>query len=142
VAVNYHYYFGDIDFQAPPKVWITVLSGYLPVRELADYLNLNLENIQMLNPSLRPPIFAGQKYIPKGYQLRLPLGEKQLLFSEHINRFSRDKQKPSISHTVRRGETASQIARRHGVKLHALIAANDLDARATIYVNQKIKIPQ
>ncbi len=44
-------------------------------------------------------------------------------------------------HTVRRGDTPSTIARRHGVSLSALLRANDLGRRSTIYPGQKLVIP-
>jgi membrane-bound lytic murein transglycosylase D len=50
-------------------------------------------------------------------------------------------QKRSRIYTVRKGDTAGKIARNHGVDLNDLIAANNLDARATIHIDQIIKIP-
>jgi membrane-bound lytic murein transglycosylase D len=50
-------------------------------------------------------------------------------------------QKRSRIYTVRKGDTAGEIARNHGVNLNDLIAANNLDARATIHIDQIIKIP-
>lgn len=45
------------------------------------------------------------------------------------------------THTVRRGDTLSGIARREGVSLGELLAANHLSRDATIYVGQEIRIP-
>ncbi len=45
------------------------------------------------------------------------------------------------SHRVQSGETATQIARRYGVSLDALLDYNDLDRRSVIRVGQIIKIP-
>ena len=42
---------------------------------------------------------------------------------------------------MRRGDTAGDIARLHGIRLPDLIAANDLDKRATIFVSQNLRIP-
>jgi membrane-bound lytic murein transglycosylase D len=50
-------------------------------------------------------------------------------------------QKRSHIYTVQRGDTAGEIARMHGVKLRDLMAANNLNSRATIYVNQNMRIP-
>jgi len=50
-------------------------------------------------------------------------------------------QKHGRLYTVRRGDTAGDIARLHGIRLTDLIAANDLDRRATVYVNQNLRIP-
>jgi len=67
---------------------------------------------------------------------------REALISKLPEKLYRHHQKRSHSYTVRRGDTAGKIARNHGVRLNELIASNNLDARATIYVNQRIKIPQ
>jgi membrane-bound lytic murein transglycosylase D len=53
----------------------------------------------------------------------------------------RQDQKHGRLYTVRRGDTAGDIARLHGIRLPDLIAANDLDKRATIFVSQNLRIP-
>ena len=47
----------------------------------------------------------------------------------------------SASHRVRNGETASQIARRFGVTLRALLDYNDLTATSIIKAGQVLHIP-
>ena len=46
-------------------------------------------------------------------------------------------------YTVRKGDTLSGIARRHGTTVRALVAANGMpDANATLHINQVLVIPQ
>jgi LysM repeat protein len=45
------------------------------------------------------------------------------------------------SYTVARGDTLGKIADRHGVGLSALLRANGLSTRSTIYPGQKLVIP-
>lgn len=45
------------------------------------------------------------------------------------------------THTVRLGETVSAIAARYGTTITAIVQANDLNARAMIYVGQVLTIP-
>jgi hypothetical protein len=93
---------------------------------------------------LRHPVFRGQKYVPKGYRLRLPYRNDenwQILVTKIEDKFYKHYQKKSRIYTVQRGDTAGEIARIHGVKLADLIAANNLNSRATIYVNQNLRIP-
>ena len=97
-----------------------------------------------MNPALRTPVFRGQKYVPRGYRLRLPdrYGQDwQQLIARLPQSIYRKKQKRSTIYTVQRGDTAGKIAKTHGVNLKELIAVNNLDRRATIYVNQKLRIP-
>jgi LysM repeat protein len=50
-------------------------------------------------------------------------------------------QKPSQFYRVQRGDTASVIAAMHGISLRDLIVANDLNARATIYAGEILRLP-
>src|SRR5687767_12874468 len=45
------------------------------------------------------------------------------------------------SYTVQSGDTLSGIAARHGVTIEAIMAANGLQSRSTIYAGQVLKIP-
>lgn len=47
----------------------------------------------------------------------------------------------SRTYRVRRGDTPGGIARRHGVELGALLRANRLGRRSTIYPGQELRIP-
>jgi membrane-bound lytic murein transglycosylase D len=51
------------------------------------------------------------------------------------------KPKAARSHTVKRGETLSSIARRNGVKLDALAEANGLSSSYRVKTGQKLRIP-
>ncbi|CAB1075278.1 Membrane-bound lytic murein transglycosylase D [Olavius algarvensis Delta 1 endosymbiont] len=143
-AKNYRQYFGDIKLNRPRKFHTFVLKNYVPLTELAEEFNINPAELQALNPALRRPVFRGQKYVPKGYHLRLP-HRKGLDWNKIIAQLPRQiyrpKQKRSTIYTVRKGDTAGKIAQIHGVKLIDLIAVNNLNRRATIYVNQTLRIP-
>ncbi len=143
-AKNYRQYFGQIELNVPLKTRSVELPGYVSLPEAAGYLDVDLAELQELNPALRAPVFRGQKYAPRGYRLRLPFRDGQdweKLISDLPQHIIRQKQKRSAIYTVRRGDTAGQIAKMHGVNLNELIAVNNLDRRATIYVNQKLRIP-
>ena len=143
-AENYRQYFGDIKLNSPRKFHIFALEGYMPLPDLAEEFNIDLAELQALNPALRRPVFRGQKYVPKGFHLRLP-HRKGLdwnkLIAQLPRQIYRNNQKRSTIYKVRRGDTAGKIAKIHGVKLNDLIAVNNLNRRATIYVNQTLRIP-
>jgi LysM repeat protein len=52
-----------------------------------------------------------------------------------------DLPRSSVQHTVRKGDTACEIARRYRIKCLSLIAANSLGKKAIIVPGQKLKIP-
>jgi membrane-bound lytic murein transglycosylase D len=97
-----------------------------------------------MNPALRPPVFSGQKYVPKGYVLNLPDVQEpdRLSLAEIPSKLFKTAQKPSRFYTVERGDTAGKIARLHRVTVDDLILANNMDQRATVYVRQTLRIPQ
>ncbi|PLX48899.1 MAG: lytic transglycosylase [Desulfobulbaceae bacterium] len=143
VAKNYRQYFGNVRLDQPVKYHTVELTGYAPLVRLAEFFHVTPEQIRSVNPALRPPVFDGQKFIPKSYRLRLPgPAPKMARMSAAIpsSLFERT-QKRSKFYRVQRGDTAGTIARRHDVKLQELVMANGLNRRATIYVGQNLRIP-
>jgi membrane-bound lytic murein transglycosylase D len=144
VAKNYRTHFGELNLAPPLKASEIKLTGFMPITELSRRLNVNIETLQELNPALREPIFTGQKYIPKDYVLRIPEknGPQLTALMASLGReLAQPTQKRSQFYQVRRGDTASSIARAQGLQLSELVAANQLDRRATIYVGQNLRIP-
>jgi len=143
-AKNYRQYFGDLRLDTPVKSREVVLKGYVSLPQMARHLDLKIAELRELNPALRHPVFRGQKYVPKGYRLKLPYRNDEdweTLVAKIEDQFYKHYQKKSSIYTVQRGDTAGEIARIHGVKLADLIAANNLNSRSTIYVNQNLRIP-
>jgi membrane-bound lytic murein transglycosylase D len=144
VAQNYRQYFGDLRLDMPPKQREIVLAGYAAMDDLARHLKVTVADLRELNPALREPVFRGQKYVPKGYRLKVPLQAgrtQEPADSDALAKAYRAEQKPSRFYTVQRGDTATAIARVHGIKLEDLIAANNLNSHATVYVNQNLRLP-
>jgi membrane-bound lytic murein transglycosylase D len=141
VAKNYKDYFGDIPLKKPAQFTRFTTKGFLPAKALIQDLNLDVKTIQNMNPSLRPPVFTGQKHIPKGFELRLPKHVTQKQITRVTANHYQAKQKPSKFHRVQKGDTAGGIARTHSASLSDLIMANGLSRRATIYIGQTLRIP-
>jgi membrane-bound lytic murein transglycosylase D len=142
IATNYTKYFNDIGMEPALRYNTVALPGYFALDDLVDYLGVEAAVIRSLNPALRKPVFAGKKYIPQGYELRLPTAANfaELLASAPDD-IVRKEQKRSRFYRVGRGDTAGKIARNHKVKLQDLIASNNLDRRARIYEGQNLIIP-
>jgi len=144
VARNYRLHFGELALDKPLKSQEVELAGYGSLPEIARQLELELHVLRKLNPALRDPVFRGQKYVPRGFSLRLPAQSDRdwkSVIAELAPEIYKNYQKQSRIYTVSKGDTAGEIARMHGVNLNDLIAANNLDARATIYINQNLRIP-
>lgn len=143
VAKDYKKHFGLVRLDSPVVTFEVVMSGYAPVENVSRFFHVDLATLQELNPALRPPVFQGRKYIPKGYRLRLPgkNGKMASLAKAMPDGLFVDKQKRSQFYRVQKGDTAGAIARQHGVKLQDLLMANGLNNRATIYAGQNLRIP-
>lgn len=142
VAKNYREYFGPLRFLAPVASRSVPLPDYMHVDELVRYLQVEMTTFRTLNPALREPVYSGQKLIPKGYEVRLPLQDRVLQLASALpDSLRRQEQRGSAFHQVRRGDTVSSIAKRHGVRVQDLVAVNRLDKRAVIQVGQNLRIP-
>jgi len=144
IARDYRQYFGELVLDKSLSSETVVLAGYGSLPEIARQLNLELDVLGDLNPALRNPVLRGQKYVPRGFHLRLPAQSDrdwQSVIAELAPKIYKNYQKRSRIYTVRKGDTVGEIARMHGVNLNDLIAANNLDSRATIYRDQNLRIP-
>lgn len=144
IARNYQAYFGDLKLANPVYRDAITLPGHIAIKDLAEYFCVDIYTLKELNPSLRPPVFSGHKFVPKGYCLYLPsnIASDHKLAAENIPaRLLKSRQKSSLFCRVKRGDTANKIAKRYGVQLRDLIHANRLNARATIRLGQNLRIP-
>ena len=143
VAANYRDYFGTLPLDSPVQAHVVKLKNYVAFDDLCGHFQIPPEVLERMNPALRKPVLSGQKYVPKGYALRLPVEsrEKELLTAAIPANLYQKAQKRSRFYTVQRGDTAGKIARMHQVRLGDLILANNLNRRATIYPRQTLRIP-
>jgi membrane-bound lytic murein transglycosylase D len=145
VAENYRRNPQGIQYHAPMQAVTVHMPSYISFADLSAMLNVPPSELHELNPALRRPILSGEKYIPKGYGVRVPLLDSSsfalaLLPGEDTAIF-KTCQKMGRHYRVRRGDTAHKIARRHGVSLKRLAAANGLDSRYRIYAGQTLRLP-
>jgi membrane-bound lytic murein transglycosylase D len=144
VAIHYQDYFGEVAFEQPRAVQTVALDGYCAFETVRAHFAIDAAVLMELNPALRPPVFTGQKLIPKGYMLNLPRyidDAKTPLLAVIPAALYQSAQKPSNFYTVQAGDTASRIAKKHGVSLPALLAINDLNQRSILHPRQTLRIP-
>jgi membrane-bound lytic murein transglycosylase D len=129
------YGFDEIGVAAPFAYETVEVPGAIDLKILAEWGGVTVDDIRALNPELR------RTTTPRGtHQLRVPAGtaasiERQLASADGLFvQFT--------THTVRRGETLSSIARRYRVSVADLREANDLGRSAVLRVNQTLMIPQ
>jgi membrane-bound lytic murein transglycosylase D len=144
VAANYEKYFGKLTPDTPVECRNIVLAGYASVKDLCEYFGVDVATLRKHNPSLRPPIFTEQKYVPKGYSLRLPSDAVQNRMGASLELPSsmyKHHQKSSRIYRVKKGDNISKIAQMHGINVSDLIIANKINSKGVIYVNQHLLLP-
>lgn len=142
---NAETYFGTLEKLDPAAYETVKLDHYYRVQTLVRVLGIDATRLREENLSLQPPVWRGQKYVPRGFELRIPRHPRgvpavtALASIPPSERFTR--QKRDTVYRVRRGDTLSQIAKRHGVKQSELVALNGLRSRHRIRIGQKLRLP-
>ncbi len=145
VAKRYRRDAGLVNFHPPVEGVVVEMPAYVSLVDLCNMLNVPPCELKALNPALRRPILSGEKYIPKGYGIRLPILDQSafalLLLQDHNDQIFKTCQRAGRRYRVRRGDTAHKIARRHGVSLKKLAVLNGLDSTYRIYAGQYLHLP-
>jgi membrane-bound lytic murein transglycosylase D len=137
-------YFGNLTLDPPSPTAVVIVPDYLKANTLADALNLREGVLQDLNPALMETVWAGDKLVPKGFELRVPIAtaavaEDLLASIAASERYAA--QRPDLQHRVRRGDTLSAIASQYRVSLATLMRINGLTGRSVLRVGQMISLP-
>lgn len=138
-------HFGPLALEPAAELEAVALEHYVPADALARALRIDLAVLRAHNPALRSRVWRGEKRIPPGTVLRLPVGAVPGTLARAVAalpdsaRFPR--QIPDRVYRVRRGDTLSHIARRTGIPVSRIMAANGLRNRHRIRVGQKLVLP-
>jgi membrane-bound lytic murein transglycosylase D len=144
VDENAERYFGKLDLHPPLNTATVEMPFFAPVDAVMEAVQISRDTLKQLNRGLLDPIWNGDKYIPRGYALRLPaemagtaLARLQAM-PENQRYYA---QVPDLFHTVQRGETLSDIARRYGTSVRSLTALNNMRSAHLIRAGQKLRLP-
>ncbi|MCC7257372.1 MAG: LysM peptidoglycan-binding domain-containing protein [Gammaproteobacteria bacterium] len=139
-------FFGPVTRQVPHPQLVVQVPDYMRVETLEKAFGVSRTTLQAYNPALLPPVWEGAKYVPRGFNLRVPTEAvieappQQLLASVPASaRFAA--QVPDKTHRVKRGDTLSGIARRYGTSVTKLAQANGIKSGSRIRVGQVLKLP-
>ncbi len=145
VASEADYYFGPLVLDRPIAYETMEMPYYAKAKELAASIGVDADTLKEANPALRPAVWRGAKYVPRGYELRVPRSSLPRPLSQAIAAVPKAqrhaRQTRDTTYTVRRGDTLSKIARRQGVRMSELVALNGLKSRHRIRVGQKLRLP-
>jgi membrane-bound lytic murein transglycosylase D len=138
-------YFGALS-HLPDAQSVTVqLPDYLPIGSVAKAFHVDMGALTVLNPALRPPIWNGTRFVPRGYALRVPgtpTGTEVAVALARIPAGERYlSQRGDATHRLRRGETLAAIAAQSGVPLARLLAANGWTSTPALQRGQILRVP-
>ncbi|WP_167854947.1 lytic transglycosylase domain-containing protein [Mangrovimicrobium sediminis] len=123
-------YFPGLQVQQPVDYALLPLDAYVPVKDVARALGLDVAELQRYNPALREPIWDGDKHVPRGYPVRVPrdrlAGLPQSYLAAIPASARHGQQKPDLTHRIAPGDSLWTIARRYGTTVARLKALNGM----------------
>ena len=145
VDQNAEQYFPDLVIERPTRFSETDLKAFVPVEDLSKALGVSSGQISTHNPSLQATVMTGSKLLPRGFQVRLPSSMLEGSIDDLIAGIPasawQNEQLPDKFHTVRRGDTLSEIADYYKTRVSTLVALNNLSSSNRIRAGQQLRLP-
>jgi membrane-bound lytic murein transglycosylase D len=142
---NAEKYFGPIPRLPETDSTTVELPDYIPVDALAKAFKVDMGALRVLNPALRPPIWNGSRFVPRGYTLRVPGTPPQAEIDAAWGRLPPAQryvaQRNDGRYKIRRGETLASVAAASGVSLNRLLATNGWSGAHAASRGEVIHIP-
>ncbi len=142
---NAEKYFGPLTHLPETQSTVVELPDYIPIEALAKAFKADIGALRVLNPALRPPIWSGARFVPRGYGLRLPGAEDATEISAGWARLPSAQrylaQRNDGAHKLRRGETLAGLAAASGVPLSRLLAVNGWNAGHEVARGDVVHLP-
>jgi membrane-bound lytic murein transglycosylase D len=144
VDAKYEQYFGPLDIEPAVDTKLVEVLDYLTVATLQSALDTDRGALRRWNPALTEAVWSGDKFVPRGFDLRLPTAMitdavGHLAAIPATQRYAA--QMPDIIHRVRSGDTVSEIATRYRVSVASLVQLNGLRSRNFIRAGQILRLP-
>jgi len=121
------------------------VTAYVPLRKLASAAGMDIAALADMNPALSSEVVRGRLHVPRGYTLYLPAGKGQAFAAAYASLPSSAKSREQASlygtHTVRAGETLSEIAGEYRTSVSALLRVNGLKDPRRLRIGQRLKVP-
>ena len=148
-AVEIHFhpdkYFDAIPRLSAPSTQLLRVPDYVSIDTLQRILGIDRDILREHNPALRPSVWRGAKYVPRGFALRVPSSQPRAGMLAALSEISEDERYQSQLrdryYRVRRGNTLAGIAKHFEVDIDDLVAVNDLRSRHRIRAGQVLALP-
>ena len=142
---NAETFFGPLTHLPDTQNTSVELPDYIPVDALAKAFGADPGALRVLNPALRPPIWDGERFVPRGYALRLPgnlppgeiaAGWARLPLSARYLA-----QRGDARYRVRHDESLAAVASRLRIPAARLLAANGWREAPALQRGQVLRLP-
>jgi membrane-bound lytic murein transglycosylase D len=145
VDENVDRYFPSLVAERPIDYSLVKLENYLPAATLGKALGVTERQLLDHNPALQATVWQGSKHVPKDYSIRIPSNLLQqpmpTLMAGVPASDWQTAQLPDLFHTIRRGDTLSQIADTYKTRVATLVALNNLGSAHRIRAGQQLRLP-
>jgi membrane-bound lytic murein transglycosylase D len=142
---NAEKFFGPMTHLPDTQSTVVEVPDYVPIDALAKAFKVDMGALQVLNPALRPPIWNGSRFVPRGYGLRVPGTPQAADIADAWARLSPAQrylaQRNDGIHKMRRGETLAAVAAASGIPVSRLLAANAWTAAHETTRGEAVRIP-
>jgi membrane-bound lytic murein transglycosylase D len=139
-------YFGPIKREPEARFREVSMPGFVMVSALTHALHISADELRRLNPALLPACWAGQRRVPKGYVLRLPLSGPDWTSDMLAGRLSpadlQARQSVPEKRKVMKGETLASIAADYGMKPGELARLNGFSAHRRLRPGWFVRVPE
>lgn len=141
--MNYHkeHNICPVECDKPASMDTVVVNKNLHFQQIADVLNIPIDDVRRYNPQFRNNIIPGEY---KGYALNLPIHKisafidnSDTIFAYKVNELFTHRKvagqtlaNTSTSYRVKRGDTLSKIAKRYGISVTQLKRLNGLKSNS------------
>ena len=132
------YGFTDIKFEKPHDYETYKIQGAVDLKVLAMCAGIDVELLKDMNPELTQHCTPSDYY--GGYPLKIPK-KSTAVFAQNLTQIPKDAKLQYVVHTVRKGETLSEISYRYGVNQSELAKVNNISTKSRIYPGVDLKIP-
>lgn len=152
VSQNSEQYFGFHATSRPLEFDTVKVPSSMALRDIAQAVQVDAARVWQLNPSLTDAVWRGDRNVPGGFTLRVPPGYGReaptQLASAVVGRSGlrtrsmedTDEAPSARTYTVRRGDTLSSIAARHGITVRELASLNGLSNTNHIRIGQRLRL--
>jgi membrane-bound lytic murein transglycosylase D len=137
IAKNPEKYGFELTDVAPFQYDEAPIDSPTDLHVIAKAAGVDYEAIKQLNPELRQGVTP--LYYPN-YEVKLPPGTRET-FIENFSKIPKEERLIWIRHTVRQGDTLSQLARRYGTTVRTLQETNRMGHLTLLHIGDSLIIP-